>query len=161
MIQKIKEYAGVVALVAIVLLVGLGLNSGTAPVAGGTTNYDGIGTESIAVGDGCNDSFSSCSGTTLELIKQGTCNIVSDSSIAATSTGSGTCAISGLLAGDHVMLDIATTSTALSRALVPMGVIAGTDSATIRLFNLTGAATTPGAIPGFGSSTPYSVFRAQ
>lgn len=99
------------------------------------------------------------SGDELKLVLAGTCSLVSDSSIAATSTGTGTCAISGLQAGDIVDFRIATTSTAQSRNFIPIGVIAGTDSATVRLFNLTGGALVPSSISGFGSSSPYKVFR--
>jgi hypothetical protein len=98
-------------------------------------------------------------GQELKLVYAGTCTLVSDSSIAATSTGTGTCAISGLLAGDIVDFRVATTSTAIDRQIVPIGVIAGTNSATVRLLNLTGTAKVPGAVPSFGSSSPYKVFR--
>lgn len=159
--SKIKEYAGVVALVAIVLLVVLGLVNQRAPVAGGVTNYDTVEASGLAIGSGCNDFYGTCTGATYTQTYSGTCTLVSDSSIAATSTGTGTCAISGLLAGDKVYLDIATTSVELTRQIVPIGVIAGTNSATVRLFNLTGTAAVPGAVPGFGSSTPYTVWRGS
>ncbi len=89
----------------------------------------------------------------------GTCTLVSDSSIAATSTGTGTCATTGSQAGDIVFLGVATTTTKQTANIIPIGIIAGSNSTTVRLFNLTGAAIVPAAVNGFGSSTPYSVFR--
>lgn len=161
MIDKIIKYAGVVALIAIILLLVLGVSKGNAPLAGGTTNYDTVEATGLAIGSGCADSNSACTGALYTQTYSGTCTLVSDSSIAATSTGSGTCAISGLLAGDKVYIGIATTSVEMTRNIVPIGVIAGANSATIRLLNLTGAAIVPSSINGFGSSTPYTVWRGS
>ncbi len=99
--------------------------------------------------------------TNLALIQAGTCSLVSDVSIAATSTGTGTCTTTGSLAGDIVMVSLATTTTKVSAQWTLAGTVAGTDSTTIRLVNLTGTAAVPSATNGFGSSTQYQVFRAQ
>ena len=40
-----------------------------------------------------------------------------------------------------------------------IGTVAGTDSATVRLLNLTGTAAVPSATNGLGSSTQYWVVR--
>jgi hypothetical protein len=93
-----------------------------------------------------------------EMLK-GTCSLVSDSSIAATSTGTGTCAISGLVAGDKVFVSLATTTTKIAAQWAIIGTVAGTDSATVRLLNQTGTAAVPAATYGFGSSTQYWVVR--
>ena len=99
------------------------------------------------------------SGTSLQLVKSGTCTLVADTSIAATSTGTGTCATVGSLAGDQVFISLATTTTKQAANFIPLGTVAGTDSTTIRLFNLTGVAAVPSATNGFGSSTQYQIFR--
>lgn len=145
--------------VAIVAIIGLFFPNAAASVLGGVTNYDTISGTGLQIGSGCADSNSTCTGTTMSQIYSGSCVLVSNSSIAATSTGTGTCAISGLLAGDKVFVSIATTTTEITRQFAVLGAIAGTDSATIRLANLTGAASTPGSISGFGSTTNYWVVR--
>lgn len=99
------------------------------------------------------------SGNALTLVKTGTCSLVSDSSIAATSTGTGTCATTGSLAGDVVMVSLATTTTKIAAQYAVIGTVAGTDTTTVRLLNLTGTAAVPSATNGFGSSTQYQVFR--
>lgn len=108
--------------------------------------------ESIKVGD---------NGGELTFIKAGTCNLTSDTSIAATSTGTGTCAITGALAGDIVTVSLATTSTNINSQFLVEGTVATTNSATVRLVNLTGVARVPASVSGFGSSTQYQIFRAR
>lgn len=99
------------------------------------------------------------SGSTLSLIAAGTCSLVSDSSVAATSTGTGTCVTTGSQAGDVVMISLATTTTKIAAQWAVIGTVAGSDSTTVRLLNLTGTAAVPSATNGFGSSTQYQVFR--
>lgn len=89
----------------------------------------------------------------------GTCTLVSDSSITATSTGTGTCATTGSQVGDIVVFNISTTTTKQAANIIPIGVIAGSNSSTVRLFNLTGGNIVPSAVNGFGSSSPYQIFR--
>lgn len=101
------------------------------------------------------------SGTNYTLIKSGTCTLTSDTSINATSTGSYTCATTGSLAGDLVRIGpLATTTTKMSAQYVIQNtVVAGTDTTTGTILNLTGAAGVPGGVNGYGSSTPYQIFR--
>lgn len=99
------------------------------------------------------------SGTAIGQLIHGTCDLVSTASIAATSTGAVTCAIPGLLASDKVFVSLATTSVAQSRDLLLVGTFAASESATVRILNLTGAAIVPGSVPGYGSSTSYVVLR--
>ena len=101
------------------------------------------------------------SASNLSLVKVGTCSLVSDNSIAATSTGTGTCATTGSLAGDVVIVSLATTTTKVAAQYVVTGTVATTDSTTVRLVNLTGGAAVPSATNGLGSSTQYQVFRSQ
>lgn len=108
--------------------------------------------ESIKVGD---------DGDELTLVAAGTCSLVSNSSIAATSTGTGTCAATGARSGDVVTVSLATTTTNINSQFVLAGTVAGTDSVTVRLVNLTGTARTPASVSGFGSSTQYQIFRAR
>lgn len=97
----------------------------------------------------------------LALISAGTCSLVSDSSIAATTTGTGTCATTGSLSGDIVLVSLSTTTTKMAAQYSVVGTVAATDSTTVRLLNLTGANAVPSATNAFGSSTQYQVFRTQ
>lgn len=95
------------------------------------------------------------SGTDINSIRTGTCVLRADTSIAATSTGTGTCSITGVAAGDRVFVSIATTSTAVSSQIFPIAALASTNTVTVVLFNLTGGAIVPGSVSGFASSTQY------
>jgi hypothetical protein len=97
--------------------------------------------------------------TVIDKVYHGTCTLTSDSSITATTTGTGTCTTTGSLAGDRVFVELSTTTTKMSAQYVLAGVVAGTDSTTIRIVNLTGTDGTPGALSGWGSSTKYWIVR--
>ncbi len=107
------------------------------------------------------------SGTIYSLIKNGTCNILANASIVATTSKNFDCRIpatgsfSGIKPGDYIRANLVGTTTVNSLLLLT-GVKASTTPgwATFTISNLTGAAVTPatGAI-GFGSSTPYQIFR--
>lgn len=99
--------------------------------------------------------------TNLALVQAGTCSLVSDASILATTTGTGTCVTTGSLAGDVVIVSLATTTTKMAAQYSVIGTVAGTDSTTVRLLNLTGVTAVPSATNGLGSSTQFQVFRAQ
>lgn len=69
MIQKIKEWAGVVAAIAAIALLAVVLVGGNQSVPSfgrvipGYTTFDAVGTAQLAVGTGCNDALgSSCAG---------------------------------------------------------------------------------------------------
>lgn len=130
---------------AVSFLVGSAVNQSTGSLSQLLTK-----TQSLQVGE---------SGNKLTLVKTGTCSLVSNSSIAATSTGTGTCATTGSVAGDVVVVSLATTTTKIAAQYAIIGTVAGTDSTTVRLLNLTGTAAVPAATNGFGSSTQYQVFR--
>lgn len=97
--------------------------------------------------------------TVLKKVYTGTCSLVTTTSVAATSTGTATCATTGSLAGDQVFISLATTTTKIAAQWVIVGTVAGTDTTTVRLLNLTGTAGVPSATNGFGSSTPYYFVR--
>ena len=156
-----KLTLGIAVIAIVIAIIGLFTPAGQSVVTalGGTTNYDALETTSLSVGSGCGDSYASCTGSAVTQILKGTCSLVSNTSIAATSTGTGTCAISGLVAGDKVFVSLATTTTKMAAQWAIIGTVAGTDSATVRLLNLTGTAAVPSATNGLGSSTQYWVVR--
>lgn len=155
--NKIHEWINTAAIVIILILVLVGGNNQSAPKAEGITNYDAITIVPADSGDGF---VVGSSGSSYTLIKSGTCVLTSNSSINATSTGQGTCATTGSVAGDTVLLNLATTTTAITKQfhLLP-NTVAGTDSTTVTVVNLTGAAGVPAAIPTLGSSTQYQIWR--
>lgn len=151
MLNKIKEWSGVIALIAIVLFLIFG-GKGSSVRLGGVTNYDEVDASALKIGGSSASRFS--------LIKTGTCDLTSNSSITATTTGSATCATTGSLAGDVVIVGpLATTTTKITAQYEMLGAVAGTDTTTVTLLNLTGGNATPGSLSGFGSSTPYQIFR--
>jgi hypothetical protein len=109
------------------------------------------------------DGFSIGTTTNASLITYmggGTCSLVSDASIAATSTGSGTCATTGSQVGDIVIIGpFATTTTKIAAQYSIIGALAGSNTSSVRLLNLTGTAAVPSATNGLGSSTPYRIYR--
>lgn len=135
--------------VAIIAVIGVFTPTGKSVIQsfGGVTNYDELDAKAIKIG-GSN-------GSRIGPIISGTCSLVSDSSIAATSTGTGTCAVTGAVAGDIVMVSLSTTTTKIAAQWQVIGTVATTDSVTVRLLNLTGTAAVPSATNGFGSSTQY------
>ena len=102
------------------------------------------------------------SGTAVSQILTGTCTLTSNSSITASSTGTGTCAISNLAHGDKVFLQLATTSanTVLRNVIITASsVTAGAASVTANLYNQTGADVVPASLLSWGSSTQYMILR--
>lgn len=152
--NKQNIFIGVVAVIALLLsLVGLASSSEQPVSLGGTTNYDTVSVTGLKVGVGCADSNTSCAGSSVTSIIKGTCNLVGGT-IAATSSAVADCAVTGVLDGDLVF---ATLATSTANAVID-GARASSTSGfiTVRLHNLTGAASSVSAL---GSSTAYFVIR--
>lgn len=96
----------------------------------------------------------------LTFISAGTCSLVADVSVTATSTGTGTCATIGSQTGDQVFVSLATTTTKMAAQYTVIGTVAGSNSTTVRLLNLTGVSAVPSATNGFGSTTQYQIYRS-
>lgn len=144
--ETIAKWSGVVALI-ILAIVYLFPNQRV----GGVTNYDEVDATAIKIG-GSN-------GSRVGPVISGTCSIVSDASISATTTGTGTCAATGTVAGDTVFVSLATTTTKMAAQWAIVGAIATTDSITVRYLNLTGTSAVPSATSGLGSSSPFMVLH--
>lgn len=144
--NKIVMTLIVIGIIAISAFVGYKIGVGSRGF-GGVTNYDEVDATAIKIG-GSN-------GSRIGPIISGTCSLVSDTSIAATSTGTGTCAVTGAVAGDIVFVSLATTTTKIAAQWAIVGTVATTDSVTVRLLNQTGTAAVPSATNGLGSSTQY------
>lgn len=125
----------------------------------GETNYDTLGISGLKLGSTCNNSSGSSGCQKFTKFLSGTCNLTADTSITATTTGTATCATTGSVAGDQVFVELATTTTKMAAQYMVVGTVAGTDSTTVRLLNLTGVTAVPAATNGFGSTTPYWIVR--
>lgn len=100
------------------------------------------------------------SGSALSVVAKGTCSILANASVAATSTKNFDCAFSGVRAGDIVMAHLSASSTLASQYVVKGYVASSTDGyITFSVLNLTGAAAIPAATNGFGSSTEIVILR--
>ena len=92
---------------------------------GGITNYNSLETAGLAVGSGCDNEFSSCTGTTMTRINTGTCYIKPyATTIAASTTAIVDCqgraavgtitgpttALTGVSDGDFVVLTLSTST---------------------------------------------------
>lgn len=136
--KTIKEYSGLVALVAIVL--GFFFLPSTSTLVGGTTNYDTISVSGLVVGSGCNQFGASCDGTTISRVNTGTCNIqAAGNTITASSTKTIDCAatagtppgtaLTGVTAGDKCFLSQATsTAPTGTSGLIVLGASASSTS---------------------------------
>lgn len=102
----------------------------------------------------------SSSGSALTLIKKGTCSILANASVGATSTANFDCSFTGVKSGDTVMAHLTASSTLASQYVIKGYVASTTDGwITFSILNLTGGAATPAATNGFGSSTEISILR--
>lgn len=150
-------------LVAIVIaIIGLFTPAGktVATMFGGVTNYTVLSASTLQVGPGCNNSYDTCQGSSITGLFKGTCTLLSDASVAATSTKNFDCAVTGVQSGDIVEAQLTASSTIASQYVIKGAVASSTSGwVTISLLNLTGAAAVPSATFGFGSSTNIQIFR--
>lgn len=159
----IATLALVIAGVAVALRSGLFLGSGS-----GATHFQKESFyEGLFVGTGRQINFSrngtmtiGTSGSALSVVAKGTCTILANASVAATSTKNFDCAFSGVRAGDTVMAHLSASSTLASQYVLKGYVASSTnDYITFSILNLTGAAAVPAATNGFGSSTEIIILR--
>ncbi len=149
MINKIKEWSGVIALIAIVLFFIFGGKTGGARF-GGVTNYDEIDTTALKIG-GTN-------GTRVGPIIATTCtNVIGNTSITASTTAAFDCAVTGVVSGDYVIAEQATTSQAyLGMSIIGANASTTSGFVTIRVSNPGATAVLPYAI---ASSTTFLIFH--
>jgi hypothetical protein len=148
---------GVVAILALVISIGNAVGGNQSVSLGGTTNYDTLGLTGLKVGSGCNDSYGSCTGTSIAQLNAGTCYILPyATTIAATSSAQVDCqgtaaigttnttlasALTGVAFGDKVQVTLSTTTAGSTvNGLVLGGATASTTSGyiTLKISNLTG-----------------------
>lgn len=158
--DKISRIIGVLALV--IAIIGIFTPAGQSVVKGalgGVSNYDTIGVTGLQVGPGCNGG-GTCTGSTLSFVSKGTCFLIANTSITASTTQNVDCAYTGVVAGDTVIASLQASSTNASNYII-RGVQASTTAGfiTFSLLNQTGTSAVPAATNGMGSSTSVTIFR--
>lgn len=167
MTSKVNIVGVVVAIVIALLAIGISLSHTPAPLAAGTSNYDTMAVTGLRVGSGCNDSFKTCTGSTVTQDNSGYCDLnfgTSTSAIAATSTVNVDCQATNMLAsatanqaaltgvaawsatsGGGLSLTAPTSTPTTFLGLKVNGVSASTTAGyiTVSLTNQTGASLTP------------------
>lgn len=104
----------------IVLIVGivLGYSTHSTNKVGGVTNTSALSAATLAIGSGCDNEFSTCTGSTINgIITANTPTCTASSSIAATNAKSLECAVTGLLSTDKVFVQATTTLSSVSLTL--------------------------------------------
>lgn len=127
---------------------------------GGVTNYDEVDAAGMRIGTGCNQSGSpSCVASRIGGVYAGTCILIAPNyTVAATTTVSMDCAVAGLVTGDIVESQFATSTTA-GNGWVVTGASASSTSgfATLRVTNFTGASN---VIPAsIASTTQFEAYH--
>lgn len=124
------------------------------------TNFTNIGVTGLSVGSTCGDNYTSCNGTAISKILTGTCNLIGGSSdtIAASGKKSAYCAVAGVVAGDKVFANLATSTDPNVGSVVVLGSSASSTSGYIEV-TLLNASTTATQVTRFGTSTQYLIIR--
>lgn len=126
----------------------------------GPTNYSTISAAGIQIGAGCDNEFGTCTGTKVSQLEKGTCALLgANTAQGATTTAPYDCAVAGVLPGDTIMAQAATTS---ANGWIIVGANASSTPGyiTFDLFNGSGASRAPSAGGNqVGSSTQYLILR--
>lgn len=160
-----------VALIAVAIIAIVGLFTPAAQqisqFVGGITNYDSVETAGLAVGSGCDNEGSTCTGTTVTQVLEGTCNPTqaAKGSHAATTSLQFFCAVSGVVAGDRVTVippvgagaNISGAGSIYGGFVVNGAYATSSDFIGFNVLNLTGAATT--SYPQATTTWAYKVTR--
>lgn len=128
---------------------------------GGTTNYSEIDAAGMRIGANCDNSFNSanCAGSHIGGAYVNTCSLIANSyTVAASTTVSMDCAIPGIVPGDIVEVQLATSTTPGNGWAVMEASASSTPGfATVRLTNFTGASN---IIPAsIASTTQYEAYH--
>lgn len=121
-------------------------------ILGGVTNYDEVDATAIRVG-GTN-------GSRVGPVIVGTAAIIGASTVTATTSAAFDIAITGIVPGDIVQAQLATSTTSTFAGWHIQTIVASSTAgfATLTLTNLTGANANP-SVTGIASSTSYQVFH--
>lgn len=162
-----KIALGIVALAVVIAGVAVSQRAGLFGASGPTHYQKESFLEGLSVGTGRQLNVSRAgaltigsTGSALSVVSKGTCSILANASVAATTTANFDCAYTGVQSGDIVMAHLTASST-LASQYVLKGVVASSTSGwiTFSILNLTGGSAVPAATNGFGSSTEVIIFR--
>lgn len=168
----IKEIGKIIlaGIIGGLVVVGVSLVFTSTPNFSGTTHLSGvtIGSSGLVLENGGDVALGSSStltvgpsGTALTQVISGTCNFIGmDASQTASTTVAYDCAVTGVVAGDKVILGTPTTTPTTFLGWNINGASASSTSGYITAYftNMTGANAIPSA-GKVGSSTPYIVIR--
>ena len=147
--------SGLIVLVALLVLVG---NQSVFVGASGDINTVAVKfVKGLFVGDN-----SRYTPTKLTLVEKGTCDLLANFSITASTTRNVDCAIADARSGDVVILNLAASTTLASQYVIKSSQASSSSGyGTAQLLNLTGGTAVPAATYGFGSSTQYTLLRFE
>lgn len=155
----LQRNAGIGVLIAIVIAVGAYFYPSAAQIAsnfGGVTNYDEVDATALKIGGS--------SGSRVGPIIAGTCALTGmDASASATTTSNYDCAVTGVVSGDTVFAQLATTTSSVPNSIVSFAALSAKASTTagfitVRVANFSGTAVVPSTLQ-IGSSTNYLVLH--
>lgn len=163
---KIEKILGLGVLIAIVIAIsGLGSSKNSPSFSdiqklGGITNYDSLTLTPTVSSEGLKVGTSSPN--TINNFLVGSCALISDVSVAASTTVPVDCAVTGVVPGDIVVAQLATTTASgLNQVWSISGAKASTTAGFITtLLRNNGAAAVPSVI-GVGSTTSYIIIRSR
>ena len=135
-----------VIIVAAICVSALSKSPSTEERFGGVTNFDGVavGSDGLQLGT---------TGTVLTKVIRGTCNLTGGT-VTATTTGGGSCAVTGVVAGDLVFVSFASTSASAAVAYATASSTAGNIS--VGVLNLSGASRD---MTAYGTNSAYRIVR--
>lgn len=149
-----KIWKGALIVIGIIAIIGLFTPVGklVSNYLSGVTSYDEVDATAIKIG-GTN-------GSRVGPIISTTCTLLANFSIAATTTRNVPCAVTGVVSGDAVTIELSTTTPSWG-AFVVVGAQASTTSGQIdvTIANYSGAAIVPTSIQYFGSTTNVTVLH--
>lgn len=130
--DKINLTLGVALVAIVIAIVGYYYPTVTGPLPGGISTYDEVDASALKIGT---------NGSRVGPIIAGTCSLImSNYTIAATTTVAADCAVSGVVSGDIVFANFATSTANFGGWLVPQSSASSTSGfITLRITNTTGA----------------------
>lgn len=114
--MKTKIIIGIIAVLIVGMTIGYSTH-GTGKV-GGVTNTSALSAVTLTIGSGCDNGFSTCTGSTISgIITANTGSCTASSSIAGTNAKTLECAVTGILSTDKVFVQATTTLSNVSLTL--------------------------------------------
>lgn len=156
---KIHEWVNTVLIGAMFIFMVLVGGHQSVPNSGGPSNFDTLSGSALQVGLGCDSEFTTCTGTAVSQLLTGTGALIySNSTVTASTTRFFDIAVTGVVAGDKVFVQTATTTANGAGWLITEASASSTPGfITLGVVNNSGVT---GNIPrNIASATPYLILR--